>query len=129
MGDLPEVAFLAALHALCLKLFYHYAPDSCLELDVKSVAFSAQAPGLNDTRLARTLTDRHQFWQASMPRQPEGLWEALSRLDHPERQSLFAHCVGLSVNAVHETYNRRPKARAHAHVLARAVDLDIAAAG
>ena len=129
LGDHPEVAFMAALHALCLKLFYHYGLDSCLELDVKSVAFSAQAPGLNDTGLARTLTDRHQFWQASMPRQPEDLWEALSRLGHPERQSLFAHCVGLSVNAVHEAYHRRPKALAHADMLARAVDLDMAAAG
>ena len=27
----PETAFLAALHALCLKLFYPYALDSCLE--------------------------------------------------------------------------------------------------
>ena len=129
LGDHPDAAFLAALHALCLKLFYHYGLDSCLELDVKSVAFSAQAPGLNDTLLARTLTDRHQFWQASMPRQPEQLWDALSRLDLLERQSLFAHCVGLSVNAVHEAYYRRPKALAHADVLARAVGLDMAASG
>ena len=129
LGDHPEVAFLAALHALCLKLFYHYGLDSCLELDVKSVAFSAQAPGLNDTGLVRTLTDRHQFWQASMPRQPEELWDALSRLDLPERQSLFAHCVGLSVNAVHEAHHRRPKALAHADVLAQAMDLDMAASG
>ena len=129
LGDRPEIAFLAALHALCLKLFYHYALDSCLELDVKSVAFTAQAPGLNDTGTARMLTDRHQFWLASLPRQPEALWDALSRLDHPERQSLFAHCVGLSVNAVHEAYSRRPRALAHADGLARVVELDMAAAG
>ena len=129
LGDHPEVAFLAALHALCLKLFYHYGLNSCLELDVKSAAFTAQAPGLNDTRLARVLTDRHQFWLASMPKHPEDLWDALSRLDVAERHSLFAHCVGLGVNAVHEVYNRRPKALAHADVLARAVGLDMAAAG
>ena len=129
LGDYPEVAFLAALHALCLKLFYHYGLNSCLELDVKSAAFTAQAPGLNDTRLARVLTDRHQAWLALMPKHPEDLWDALSRLDGPERQSLFAHCVGLGVNAVHEVYNRRPKALAHADVLAQAVDLDMAAAG
>ena len=129
LGDHPEVAFLAAPHALCLKLFYHYGLNSCLELDVKSVAFTAQAPGLNDTGLAQMLTDRHQAWLALMPKHPEDLWDALSRLDVPERQSLFAHCVGLSVNAVHEVYNRRPKALAHADVLARAVGLDMAAAG
>ena len=129
IGEQPEVAFLAALHAMCLKLFYGYGLNSCLELDVKSVTFNAQAPGLNDTAAARALTDRHQFWLASMPKQPEDLWATLWRLDVPSQQSLFAHCVGLSVNAVHEAYNRRPQALAHADVLARATDLDMGAAG
>ena len=129
MGEQPEVAFLAALHALCLRLFYGYGINSCLDLDVKSVTFNAQAAGLNDSAVARTLTDRHQFWLASMPKHPEDLWVALSRLDAPSQQSLFAHCVGLSVNGVHEAYNRRPQALAHADVLAKAVDLDMAAAG
>ena len=129
IGEQPEVAFLAALHALCLRLFYGYGLNSCLDLDVKSVTFNAQAPGLNDTAVARTLTDRHQFWLASMPKHPEDLWAALSRLDVPSQQSLFAHCVGLSVNGVHEAYNRRPQALAHADVLATAADLDMAAAG
>ena len=129
IGEQPAVAFLAALHALCLRLFYGYGLNSCLDLDVKSVTFNAQAAGLNDSPVARTLTDRHQFWLASMPKHPEDLWAALSRLDVPSQQSLFAHCVGLSVNGVHEAYNRRPQALAHADVLAKAVDLDMAAAG
>ncbi len=129
IGEQPEVAFLAALHAVCLRLFYGYGLNSCLELDLKSVTFNAQAPGLNDTAVARTLTDRHQFWLASMPKQSEDLWVTLSRLAEQSRQSLFAHCVGLSVNGVHEAYNRRPQALAHADVLAKVVDLDMAAAG
>ena len=129
IGEQPEVAFLAALHAICLRLFYGYGLNSCLDLDVKSVTFSAQAPGLTDTAVARTLTDRHQFWLASMPKHPEDLWAAVSRLDLGSQQSLFAHCVGLSVNGVHEAYNRRPQALAHADVLAKAVDLDMAAVG
>ena len=129
IGEQPEVAFLAALHALSLRLFYGYGLNSCLELDVKSVTFNAHAPGLNDSAVARSLTDRHQFWLASMPKHPEDLWATLSRLDVPSQQSLFAHCVGLSVNGVHEAYNRRPQALAHADVLATSVDLDMAAAG
>ena len=39
------MAFLAALHALCLKIFYRHAADACLELDLKSVSFGTQAPG------------------------------------------------------------------------------------
>ena len=129
IGEQPEVAFLAALHALCLQLFYGYGLNSCLDLDVKSVTFNAQAAGLNDSAVAGTLTDRHQFWLASIPKHPEDLWAALSRLDLPSQQLLFAHCVGLSVNGLHEAYNRRPQALAHADVLAKALDLDMAAAG
>ena len=129
LGEHREVAFLAALHVFCLRVFYSYGLNSCLELDLKSAAFTAQAMGLNDTALARTLADRHQLWLATMPKHPEDLWGILSRLDGPEREALFAHCVSLSVNAVHEAYNRRPKALAHADVLAQAVGLDMAAAG
>ena len=129
LGEHRDVAFLAALHGLCLKLFYGYGLNSCLEIDVKSVAFTAQAPGLNDTLLARTLTARHQDWLAKLPRQAEDLWGTLAGLGALSREALFAHCVGLSVNAVHEVYNRRPKALAHADVLAQAVGLDMAAAG
>ena len=53
IGEQPEVAFLAALHALSLRLFYSYGLNSCLELDVKSVTFNAQAPGLNDSAVAQ----------------------------------------------------------------------------
>lgn len=129
LGEMPEVALLAALHALCLKLFYPYGLDSCLELEAKSVALSAQASGLNDTLPARRIADRHQFWLARLPREPEALWDMLSGLLETERTQLFAYCVGLSVNAVHEVYNRKPRALAHADVLAQAVGLDMVGAG
>ena len=129
LGEMPEVALLAVLHALCLKLFYPYGLDSCLEIDVKSVGFGAQAPGLNDTLSARRIADRHQFWLARLPQEPEGLWDQLSGMLETERAQLLAHCVGLSVNAVQEPYQRRPKALVHAGVLAQAVDLDVAASG
>jgi ParB family chromosome partitioning protein len=57
------------------------------------------------------------------------LWEALAAFDGESRQALFAHCVALSVNAVFEPYNRRPRALAHADRLAEALDLDMVAVG
>lgn len=36
LGEQPDVGFLAALHALCIKVFYRYAVDTCLELDLTS---------------------------------------------------------------------------------------------
>ena len=129
LGERPETAFLAALHALTLKVFYHYGSDSCLELDLKSASFSAQAPALNDSACAEALAKRHEGWAAALPKESEDLWDALGTWDDTRRAALFAHVVSLSVNAVHETWNRRPRALAHADRLARAVDLDMAAAG
>ena len=39
----PHIAFLAVLHALCLHVFYRYAPDTCLE--IYGEAFGFQRPG------------------------------------------------------------------------------------
>lgn len=129
LGERPDVAFLAALHALALGVFYTYRSDTCLELDVKSVQFGSQAPGLNDTALARAVDQRHQSWRASLPKESGELWDVLQGWDGDSRHALFAHCVAQGVNAVHEAWNRRPRAFAHADRLAQAVDLDMAAEG
>ena len=129
LGEQPDVAFLAAVHALTLKAFYVYGSDSCLELDLKSVSFNAQAPGLNDSASAEAIRIRHESWAKALPKEPVALWDTLSGWDRDSRAALFAHVVGLSVNAVHEAWNRRPRAFAHADRLAQAVSLDMAAAG
>ena len=129
LGEHPDIAFTAALHALCLKVFYRYGQDTCLELDLKSASFGAQAPGLADTPLATSFDARHQAWIASLPKEPTELWDALAAFDIYRQRALFAHCVSLSVNAVYESYNRKPRAMAHADRLAQRVDLDMVAAG
>ena len=115
----PDVAFLAALHVLCLKLFYRYGSDSCLEIEPKAVAFGAQAPGLGDTPLGgqrRCASSR--MVRAASRRSPATSGTRLTTFDAEKQQRLFAHCVSLTVNAVHEAWNRRPKAIAHADRLA-----------
>jgi ParB family transcriptional regulator, chromosome partitioning protein len=129
VGNDPGIAYLAALHVLCLKLFYRYALDSCLEIDGKSVMFGNQAPGLGDTWLAARVDARHRNWAEQLPDDPGALWDALTAFDSDSREALFAHCVSLTVNAVHEAFNRRPKAHAHAARLAETVSLDMVAAG
>src|SRR3546814_18368417 len=69
LGENPGIAFVAALHALCLRVFYRYAQDTCLELDVKSVGFSAQAPGLADSALAVAFDARPQAWLTALPKE------------------------------------------------------------
>jgi ParB family chromosome partitioning protein len=129
LGEQPDIAFLAALHALCIKVFYRYAVDTCLELDLKSVGFGTQASGLNDTALAAGIERRHQAWIAALPKEPAELWDALIAFDRDSREALFGHCVSLSVNAVFDPYARRPRALAHADRLADVLDLDLVAAG
>ncbi len=129
LGEQPDVAFLASLHALCIRILYRYAMDTCLELDLKSVGLGAQAPGLKDMALATSFDRRHQTWISALPKEPAELWDALTAFDADSRQSLFAHCISLSVNAIFEPYNRRPRALAHADQLAEAVDLNMAKAG
>ncbi|MER9301072.1 ParB/RepB/Spo0J family partition protein [Mesorhizobium sp. M0621] len=129
LGEQPDVAFLASLHALTLRAFYRYGSDTCLELDLKIISFGAQAPGLNDSSMAAAVDARHQSWVAVLPKEPGDLWDALQAFEIDSRQALFAHCVSLSVNATYEAYNRRPRALAHADQLAQAVDLDMVAAG
>lgn len=124
-----DTAFVAVLHALCLKAFYRYVVDTCLEIDAKSASFGTQAPGLNDTESAKSIDARHQNWAGQLPREPGDLWDALVGFDSDSRAALFAHCASLSVNAVHEPWNRNPRRIAHADRLAQAVNLDMAAAG
>jgi len=125
----PETAFTAVLHALCLSAFYRFSAGTCLEISAKSASFSIQAPGLADSASAKAIEARHQQWAKQLPKREDDLWDALVAFDGDSRAALFAHCTSLSVNALHEPWNRNPRRFAHADTLARLVKLDMAAAG
>jgi ParB family transcriptional regulator, chromosome partitioning protein len=125
----PGTAFVAVLHALCLNAFYRFASNTCLEITARSAAFSAQAPGLADTASAKSIDERHQIWARQLPEDPASLWDTLLAFDSDSREMLFAHCTALTINVVKEPWRRRPDAIDHGDRLARAVGLDMAAAG
>lgn len=127
-GD-PDIAFIAVLHGLALQTFYRYATDSCLEIAWKSSGFSVQGPDLKECPSAKAIEDRQTNWEKQMPDEPELLWEFLCDFDHDSRMALFAHCASLTVNAVHEPWNRAQGRRHHANQLTCAVSLDMATAG
>ena len=129
LANEPDTAFVAVLHALCLNGFYHYVSETCLEITAKSASFGTQAPGLNDSASAKAIEDRHAQWAGQLPKDAGDLWNALVAFDGDSRASLFAHCASLSVNAVHEPWNRNPRRIVHAGQVARAVGLDMVAAG
>ncbi len=129
LGNDWDTAFLAVLRALWLRLFYRSAADMCVEIEAKSAGFGTQAPGLNDAASARAIDVRHEAWVRQLPATSGELLDALVGFDTDTRAALFAHCAAVTTNALHEPWNRRPGALAHADLLARAVGLDMAAAG
>ena len=124
-----EIAFLAALHALVLQTFWRYPAQSCLELRAESRTPTVQGPGLKESPSAQAIEDRQAEWAKRLPDEPELLWEFLCDFELDDRMALFAHCVSLTVYAVHESWNRTPGGKRHADQIACAVSLDMNAAG
>jgi ParB family transcriptional regulator, chromosome partitioning protein len=125
----PGTAFVSVLHILCLGTFYRSPSATCLEISARSTSFNTQAPGLADSASAQAIEARHQQWAKQLPRDEDHLWDALVAFDVDSQAALLAHCASLSVNAVPDPYTRSPQRLAHADTLARAVNLDMAAAG
>jgi ParB family chromosome partitioning protein len=125
----PDTAFLAVLHALVLQTFYHYATDSCLEITAKTSGFSVQGPDLKECPSAKAVDARHENWAKQLPEEPKDLWEVLVGFDSDSRAVLFAHCASLTVNALHEPWNRAPGRKRHADQIACVLSLDMTAAG
>jgi ParB family chromosome partitioning protein len=136
----PDVVFQAVLHNFVLAAFYRFASSSgCLEIAIRTPTFPAQAPGLKESASAEAIDIRHDGWKARLPKGEDDLWDVLTALDGKERAALFAHCASSAVNALHEPANRYNEGRVSAHgvrrrldqagVLARAVGLDMVAAG
>lgn len=134
----PSTAFAAVLHAMVLSTFYHARTESCLGLSVNHVSFPHQPPGMKDSPSARAISTRQAEWKSRLPQSDKELWDALLLLDGADQAALFAHCASFAVNALWEPtsrYDGRVSAHMvqrrieHSHVLARAVGLDMVAAG
>lgn len=127
LGDQPDIALLAVTHALAAQTFYRGVDATCLELRPTSSYLASHADGIEDTAAAKALADRHAGWAAEMPRDVADLWGFLAGLDHASVMALFAHCASLTVNAVKQPWERKPRAHETADRLATAVVLDMTA--
>ena len=124
----PGMAYLAMLHALTLRLFYNYTSDTCLQVEAKH-NLTPPFPGLADAPAAKAIEARHRSWQEALPERPQDLWDMLASLDTDSREALFAHCAGLTINAVYEPHVRVSGKRRQADQLASAMTLDMTEAG
>ncbi|RCS25776.1 ParB/RepB/Spo0J family partition protein [Phyllobacterium salinisoli] len=129
LGEQPDMALIAVVHALAAQTFYRGGSTAhCLEISPTSNYLPAHADGIEDTAAAKMLNDRHAGWAADMPRDVADLWGFVAGLDHASLMALLAHCASLTVNAVKLPWEQN-KRRAHetADKLATAVTLDMTA--
>lgn len=127
LGEQPDIALVAVTHALAAQTFYQGAEAHCLEIRPTSVYLAGHADGIEDTAAGKALADRHAEWAADMPRDVADLWGFIASLDHASVMAVFAHCASLTVNAVKQPWERKPRAHETADRLATAVNLDMTA--
>lgn len=135
----PSTAFAAVLHAFVLSIFYSARDESCLQLSLNRTHFANTFAGLRDSAPARAIANRAKQWKDRLPASDKDLWDVLLTFDGAEQASLFAHCASLCVNAQQEIIPKYNNGRVsshrierrieHSHILARAVGLDVVAAG
>lgn len=125
LGEQPDIALIAVAHALAAQTFYRGAEANPLEIRPTSAALSGHADGIEDTAAAKMLADRHAGWATDMPRDVADLWDFVAGLDHVSVMALFAHCASLTVNAVKQPWEQRPRTQRTADRLANALTLDM----
>ena len=108
-----------------LATFFEGSESSSLEITPKSTWLSGHSPGIDESVAEKQTAERHAAWAKRLPEGPEGLWRFIHGLDDAERLSLLAHCVSLTVNAIHTRGGRGESSEANAAVLAREVGLDM----
>jgi len=140
VGRSPDVALTLLLLKLVTDTFQSTgASGGCLEVSVREVYMSAQAPDLKDSPVAQAVDERHAAWEADLPLGDDAaLWDYLTKLDRVSRLSLLAHCLSFGINALHEKVNPYgagispnglTRRMAQADIVAQAVDLDMVEAG
>ena len=126
LADHPDVALMVVVHAATLRTFYGDASGTCADIRFLSASLVREADGIEDGKAAVSTAERHEAWAKQLPQNAGDLWAWLVEIDADSRSVLLAHCVGLTLNAVHG-WERRPAAWAHADTLAASIGLDMTA--
>ncbi|TGY88758.1 ParB/RepB/Spo0J family partition protein [Marinicauda algicola] len=127
LGEQPDMALIAVTHALAAQTFYRGVEATCLEIRPASAHLGGHADGIEDTAAGKALADRHAGWAADMPRDVADLWAFIAGLDQASMMALFAHCASLTVSAVKQPWERKPRAHETADRLATALGLEMTA--
>nr|WP_245411134.1 ParB/Srx family N-terminal domain-containing protein [Methylovirgula ligni] len=127
LGEQPDIALIAVIHALAAQTFYRASEAHCLDIRPASAYLAGHADGIEDTAAGKALADRHAAWAADLPRDVADLWGFIAGLDQASVMALLAHCASLTINAVKQPWERKPRAHETADRLATALALDMTA--
>jgi ParB family transcriptional regulator, chromosome partitioning protein len=130
LAQQPDVALTAIVHALTLGTLYQYAGDeSCLQVraappDLRGMIEPNATPG------AACLDRDRADWAHRLPEDPAALWPWCMAQSRETQLDLLAFLSANMVDAMRRNHDRdgNPRLR-HGDQLARAVDLDMVAAG
>ncbi len=124
----PDVALMAVVHALALRIFYSQeaGSDTCLGLGAKVAEPGTFAPTVNESRAGQALARRHEEWARRMPADVRELWGWIASQDAETLLVLLAFCAARTADAVHRSWERSTRGLCHADQLALAVNLDMA---
>jgi ParB family chromosome partitioning protein len=98
----PEEALLALLEALVSQLLYRGAYDGCVRIHATEVTLDRASVSVGASRAAAAFAERHASWMKQLP-EIEHLAAWLRQMSRADRLELLAHCVSMTVNALHGT--------------------------
>jgi len=119
------MALIAVTHALAARTFYPGTEAPVLEIRPVTADLDGHAVGIEDTKAAKLLSDRHAGWAQDMPQNVADLWNFIAGLDMASVMALFAHCASLTVNALRLPWEHKHRVYKTADKLATALALDM----
>ncbi|WP_391349544.1 ParB/RepB/Spo0J family partition protein [Azospirillum sp. A23] len=126
--DRPDVALLALVHKLVLRVFYSET-GSALEITLGHVQPPAKtAPDIEAGKAFQAVEERRGWWTLRIPANSDDLWNWLAQQDQETVMGLLAFCLAQSVNATQgkDRYNDDRSRLRGADLLAEALSLDMA---
>jgi ParB family chromosome partitioning protein len=101
----PEEALLALLEAFVGQLLYGGAHNGCIRVQATEVTLDRASSSVGTSRAAGLFAERHASWVKQLP-ESEQLAAWLRQMSKADRLRLLAHCVSMTVNALHGVMQR-----------------------
>jgi ParB family chromosome partitioning protein len=117
----PDIALVALLHALALRMFYEHDSEICVSITPHFVKLRQSA---EEHKAISALFGRNRRWRERLPEASE-LWSWIHTLDEREKLELLAYCTAVTLDVTHRG-RREIEDQSDATQITRAVALNMA---